>query len=377
MTGQSTFWKRLFWIAAGIGFVIGLYGLYDRLASGHLHTDYGSYVPWGLWVAAYTMLVGASAGSFVIATVIHIFQRKDWYAIGRTALIVSLAAFTGGMISVWLDLGHPERLLNFYFSPNLTSIMGLMSWFYLLYGILLVVMIWQSWTNQESKLLRNLSFLAIPFAIAFAGAEGALFGVVGARPLWESDLTPILFLVEGAMTGTAAVALGAFILGQLDEAKGLFLGRILLGLILTVLLLEWADYSTVLYSGVPAKSDAVGTVLFGPFWWVFWLIHLLAGMLIPLLLVAFRPNNHLLLALGAALNLGTAVATKLNLIIPALTQSELEGLENAFTGGPGLTFSYFPTIPEWALFIWIGSLAVLLFLGGSVLVPRFLQKEAK
>jgi len=376
MTGQSTFWKRLFWIAAGIGFVIGLYGLFDRLASGHVHTDYGSYVPWGLWVAAYAMLVGASAGAFVIAAVIHIFQRKEWYAIARTALIVSLASFIGGMINVWLDLGHPERLLNFYFSPNFTSIMGLMSWFYLLYGILLVVMIWQSWTDQESKLLRNLSFLAIPFAIAFAGADGALFGVVGARPLWESGLTPVLFLMEGAMTGTAAVALGAFILSQLDEAKGLVLGRILLGLILTVLLLEWADYSTVLYSGVPAKSEAVRTVLFGSYWWVFWLIHLLVGMVIPMLLMAFRPHSHLFMALGAALNLGTAVATKLNLIIPALTQSELEGLENAFTG-PGLTFSYFPTIPEWALFIWIGSLAVLLFLGGSILVPRFLQKEAK
>jgi len=376
MTGQSTFWKRIFWIAAGIGFVIGLYGLYDRLAFGHMHADYGSYVPWGLWVAAYTMLVGASAGAFVIAAVIHVFGRKEWYPVGRTALIVSLAAFTGGMLSIWLDLGHPERLLNFYFSPNLTSIMGLMSWFYLLYGILLVVMIWQSWVNQEGTLLRNLSFLAVPFAIAFAGAEGALFGVVGARPLWESGLTPILFLVEGAMTGTAAVALGAFLLEQLDEAKGLFLGRVLLALILSVLLLEWADYSTVLYSGIPAKAEAVNTILFGPFWWVFWLIHLALGMIIPLLLIAFRPNSRLFMALGAALNLGTAVSTKLNLIIPALTQAELEGLEHAFTG-PGLTFNYFPTIPEWALFIWIGSLAVLLFLGGSVLVPRFLQKEAK
>jgi protein NrfD len=367
MTKSNRTWKRIFWIVAIIGFVIGLYGLYNRLMSGHVNTDYGSYVPWGLWVAAYTMLIGASAGAFVIAAVIYIRRAEDWYPVARTALIVALATFIGGMTSIWIDLGHSMRFINLYISTNFFSMMGIMAWLYLIYGLMLIAMIDLSWVSERKRWLRRLSYMAVPFAIMFAGAEGALFGVVGAKSLWESGLTPVLFLVEGALAGTAAVIVGAFLFNQLDQAKAAYLGRIMLGLITTVLILEWSDYSVTLFSGIPATADAVRSVLFGQYWYVFWIIHLLFGMLIPLLLLAIRPNNILAVTGSAALIIGTAIATKLNLIIPAQAQAEIEGLEAAFTG-PGLTFSYFPTVPEWALFIWIGSLAVILVLGGEALL---------
>lgn len=366
---QSTLWKRVFSIAAIIGFIIGLYGLYDRFVFGHVNTNYGSYVPWGLWIAAYTMLIGASAGAFVIAAVIFITKRPEWYPVSRTACIVALSAFIGGMLSVMLDLGHPLRAINLYLSTNFTSIMGIMAWLYLLYGFVLVVMLYLSVAGENGRFLSTLSYLAIPFAVLFAGAEGALFGVVGARAVWESGLTPIVFLVEGALSGTAAVILGTFMLNQLDQSRASLLGRVMLGLLLLIMLLEWAEYSTALYASIPAKSDAVRTILFGPYWWVFWLIHLLVGVLIPLLLLATRPSHLLFIALAAALTLATAVSTKLNLVIPALTQNDLHGLGEAFTG-PGLEFTYFPTLSEWALFIWIGSLAILIFLGGNCLHAR-------
>lgn len=374
MANSTQTWKKIFWTVAIIGFVIGLYGVYDRLTAGHANTDYGSYVPWGLWVAAYTMLIGASAGAFVVAAVIYIRHVEDWYPVARTALIVALAAFIGGMTSIWLDLGHPMRFINMYISTNFTSMMGIMAWLYLIYGLMLVSMIYLSWTSERKRWLRRLSYLAVPFTIMFAGAEGALFGVVGAKALWESGLTPILFLVEGALAGTAAVIVGSFLFNQLNQSKVAYLGRIMLSLIITILILEWADYSIALYSGIPATADAVRGILFGQQWYVFWIIHLLIGMLIPLLLLAIRPKNILAITAASALLVGTAIATKLNLIIPAQAQAEIKGLETAFTG-PGLTFTYFPTMPEWALFIWIGSLAVILFLAGEALLPR-LKKEA-
>ena len=374
MNGKTTIWTKVLWVVAGIGFVIGLYGLYERIVFGHLRTDYGSYVPWGLWVAAYAMLIGVSAGAFVLAAVIFITHNKDWYPVARTALGVALVAFIGGMISIFLDLGHPERFYELLFSTNFTSMMGLMAWFYTFYGILLLVMIWLSWTREDNVWLRRLSYLSVPYAVLFAGAEGALFGVVGARPLWESGLTPILFLVEGALSGVAAVTVAAYILGYLDDVKAAFLGRAMLIILLIAVLLEWAELSTGLYAGIPTKSDAIRSVLFGEFWWVFWIVHLLIGVIIPLLLLGFRPKSLGAVTLAGLLVTITALATKLSLVIPAQTQEELEGLEEAFTG-PGLTFSYFPTASEWLLYVWIVSLAILIFLAGSIVVTR-LQKEA-
>lgn len=375
MNSKTTSWNRILWVIAGIGFLVGLYGLYDRIVSGHINAAYGSYVPWGLWIAAYTMLVGVSAGAFVVAAVIFITRRKEWYAVGRIGLLVALATQAAGMLSAFLDLGHPERFWRLFFRTNVTSMMGLMSWFYTLYGIMLLVMIWLSCKDEDSQWLRYLSFLAIPFAIIFSGAEGALFGVVGARPAWESGLTPLLFLVEGGLGGIAATVLGAYVLAKLNDGIARPLIRAMLLLLIVLVIFEWADYSTGLYAGVPAKAEAIRAVLFGDYWWVFWLIHLGLGILVPLLLLALKPASKGLAALSSFLILISALAAKLNLVIPALAREELEGLQAAYTG-PGLIFSYAPTFSEWMLFVWIVSLAVLVFLAGDIVLPR-LQKEVK
>ena len=58
--------KRAFW-AAGIALILaGSWAWYDRFANADQHTNYGSLVPWGLWVSAYIYFIGLSAGSFLV-----------------------------------------------------------------------------------------------------------------------------------------------------------------------------------------------------------------------------------------------------------------------------------------------------------------------
>jgi molybdopterin-containing oxidoreductase family membrane subunit len=99
-------------------------------------------------------------------------------------------------------------------------------------------------------------------------------------------------------------------------------------------------------------------------------------VVLPILLLAFQPKNRDMITLSAALVLFTAIAAKLNLVIPALAQPEIEGLENAYHG-PGLSFTYFPTMSEWMLFVWTVSLAALIFLAGYQFLPQMLKKEVK
>ncbi|GAB4536408.1 MAG: polysulfide reductase NrfD [Anaerolineales bacterium] len=367
---------KILWAIAGLAFVVGLYGLYDRFAFGHMNTGYGSYVPWGLWIAAYTMLVGASAGAFATSAVALISGKDEWIKFARFGLLVALGAFAAGMLNVLLDLGHPERILRLYFANNPFSMMGLMAWFYLLYGLLLVFMIWKVWSGQIDGLLSKLAYLSVPFAILFAGAEGALFGVVGARPLWESGLTPAMFLLEGALSGLSLVLLANWIVGWLNADQSRFLGRVLLSLLAVLVIFEWAEYSTGLYAGIPAKVNVMRNILFGPYWWVFWLVHIVAGVVLPLLLLFFQPDNAKTTALAAGLVALTAIAAKLNLVIPVLASPELQGLERAYSG-PGLVFDYFPTMPEWILFVWTVSLAALIFLAGYQFLPKMLKNEVK
>jgi molybdopterin-containing oxidoreductase family membrane subunit len=360
--------EKILWVIAGLSFLIGLAGLYNRISGGHLVVAYNTYVPWGLWIAVYITLVGVSVGAFFIAVLGYGFGVKAVQPLGRMSLLVALAALVGGLTSVWIDLGRIERVFYLYQFTSPKSVMGWMTWFYTLYGILLLVMLYLTWKQPASPSLRVLGLIGLPFAILFGGAEGSLFGVVSARSLWESGLVPILFLLEGAFSGVALMLFLSILFGEYGPLP--FLRNLTLALLFSVFALEASEYFTALYASIPAKIASLEIILFGEFWWVFWIAHLGLGLVVPLLLLLFAPQNRIALAVSGALAAFMALATKLNLVIPALVVPELEGLRTAYVG-PGLSLDYFPTLSEWLIALWTVSLAGLVFLAGY----RFLSAK--
>lgn len=361
-TAKSQNWVQwVAWTLTILCLAVGAYGLYLRFTEGHAAANYGSYVPWGLWIAAYVALIGASAGAFAFAAVIFTLRKTEYYGLARLAMLIAFGAFAAGMMNVWLDLGHPFRFWKLMLQTSWTSIMGWMSWFYVIYGLILVVGLFLTRNGVIPKFMERFSWISFLFAIAFAGAEGALFGVVGARALWESGLTPILFLVEAALFGVGLVAAGTLIFGAMNQRAARTLGLVMLILLGGLLLLEWAEYTTALYASVPAKTNAIMTILTGPFWWVFWGVHLGLGVVLPGLLLLFGRGNVMITGIAGGLIAAMGLATKLNLVIPVLAQEELDGLAHAFTG-PGLVFTYFPSTMEWL--VWLGTLG----LGGLIVL---------
>lgn len=353
--------EKTLWGIAGLGFLVGLAGLYNRITGGHLVAAYNTYIPWGLWIALYVTLIGISVGAFLIAALGYGFGVKAVQPLGNLSLLTAFAALTGGLTSVWLDLGHSERIFYLFLSTSPKSVMGLMTWFYTLYGILLLVMLYLAWKQPASSALRVLGWIGLPFAILFGGAEGSLFGVVSARALWESGLTPILFLVEGAFSGVALLLFLSILFGEHKPLP--FLRNLTLALLFAVIVLQVSEYFTAFYANIPAKVESLRIILFGKYWWVFWITHLGLGLLLPLILLAFAPKNQVALAVGSMLAALMAITTKLNLVIPALVVPEFEGLRTAYIG-PGLSLDYFPTTSEWLVALWAVSLVGLIFLTG-------------
>lgn len=397
----------LFLMIALVGFVVGSIGLWDRLTTGHANAAYGSYVPWGLWVAEYIYFIGLSAGAFLLSTLVYVFNIRRLEKIGKLALLTALITLFAAMFAISLDLGHPERVLKIMFQTNFRSIMGWMLWFYTAYFILLLVEFWvairadlaaqgkqnalahfltfgrtdtsEAAVAADRRTLRILGSLGVPLAIAFHGGVGALFGVIGARPFWNSGLTPIIFLVGALASGGALLTFLTAFFGPdqgSDEHRELvlFLGKIVLGLLAFDLLLEWAEYSIIYYASIPAHMDALRLVLFGPYWWVFWLVHLGLGVIVPIFLLTVSRRSVLAVGIAGFLVASTFISVRLNLVIPALALPELQGLENAFSG-PGLTFQYFPSSTEWLVAAWIPSLAVLIFLAALRWLPVLTQPK--
>ena len=404
MAQHRASWQWAFWLLAILGFVVGLYGLYSRLSYGHLNTNYGSYVPWGLWIAAYIYLIGLSAGAFLMSALVYVFRVERLEKIGKLALLVALATLVGALLTVWMDIGHMGRAWRLLLRTNFGSVMGWMAWLYSIYFILLLVEFWfamradlashagrpglggalarmlapgghpgEAARRRDARILLVLGAVGIPIAVAFHGSVGAIFGVVGARPYWHSGLTPLIFLVGALLSGGALLTFVASLWGPdrgTEEHRSVIatLGRIVLALLILDALFEWAEYSVGLWIAVPAEAESMRLVLFGNYWWVFWIVHVGLGVVVPLVLLVVRPASVGAVATACALIAVTFISVRLNIVIPGLAVPELEGLKHAFTG-PGLTFDYFPSLTEWLLFIWSVSIAALIFLVGYALLP--------
>ncbi len=363
--------EKILWGLSILIFIVGIAGLLQRLQTGHTQAGYGTYVPWGLWVGVYVTLIGMSTGSFLLASVILGFNIKRLEPLARPALLMALATFIGGMLAVWLDLGHPLRAYRLYIATGLTSIMGWMAWFYLLYGVVQLALLWfVAWKGQSgTRLISALGLIGAFLALMFGGAEGALFGVVGARDFWHSGLTPIIFLVEGALSGAALVTFFVLLLGLIDDQTSRVMRSVVLGLLLAAALAQFAEISIGYYASIPAYVASLRLMLFGPYWYVFWIINIGLGLAIPLILLLFAGSRRPALLLATGLVTFTALSTKLNLVITAQAVPEFNELRGAYTG-PGLNYNYFPTLMEWLLAVWIVGVVALVALAGYRLVIR-------
>ena len=149
------------------------------------------------------------------------------------------------------------------------------------------------------------------------------------------------------------------------------LGRIVLVLVVIEFVLEWAEFSIPAWYQIGSAYELIKYVLFGPYWYVFWVVHLLLGVVMPVLLLA-KPRSPVHTGVAAALVAATFFAVRLNLVIPGLITPELRGLEQAYSDpiGNRLTFSYLPTWFEWQVLLGAIAFGVALW---SVLIRLFPQ----
>lgn len=396
--------KRGFWITGAALFLVGMVGWWDRFAHGHQDANYGSIIPWGLWIAVYIFFIGLSAGSFLISSLVYVFGMKKFEPVGRLALFTALVTLVIALLSVWADVGHMERFWHVFIYPNFESPMAWMIWLYTAYFLLLAVETWyllrrdmvlargsSSWkasvyraltfgthkTTDESarrdhKIVKVLASIGIPVAIMFHGGVGTLFGVVAARPAWNSGMFPILFLLSALVSGGALLALvSAVFQDGLNRYRGTIvaLGQLVLGMLLLDVLFQIAEILVTSYGQVPAHVAALKLMVAGPYWWVFWLWQIVIGTAIPIVILAAptRRNAGWVAAAAGMIAIGF-IGVRLNIVIPSLSVQEINGLDAA-VASPRISTHYFPSAMEWLVSASILGLGMLLFGLGEELLP--------
>lgn len=397
--------KRLFWVSGAVLFAVGLVGWYDRLAHGHLNANYGSLVPWGLWVAAYVYFIGLSAGAFLISSLVYVFNVRRFERIGRLAVFTAVVTLFLALLSIWADIGHMWRAWHVLVYANFASPMAWMIWLYSFYFVLLVAELWfllrrdlvagstqrgakgaiyrlltmgsrdrsEAGATRDRRVVRALATIGVPVAIMFHGGVGALFGVVAARPHWHSGMFPIIFLLSALVSGGALLTVVAAIFQdgwRANRDTVLALGRLVLGLLLLDVLFQLSEMLVAFYGGIPGHTEGFRLAIGGPFWWVFWWWQLVLGIAIPVLVLLLPTGRDpRWVSLAGLLIAAGFLGVRLNIVIPGLAAEEIRGISHAIASARMTTY-YVPSLTEWLVTLGVVGLGLLVFGFGELLLPR-------
>lgn len=398
--------KRLFWTAGGALFVIGLVGWYTRVVHGLAPTHFGSIVTWGLWVGVYIYFIGLSAGSFLVSSLVYVFNVKRFEPIGRTALFTAAVTLMMALLVTLADIGHMERAWHVYVYPNFRSPMAWMLFLYTAYFVLILVELWlvmrrdlvvgaraggfrghfhkilslgskadsDESAARDRRIIRVLATIGVPVAILFHGGVGALFGVVAARPGWNSGLFPIMFLLSALTSGGALLLFVAAVFQDgwhRNRDTIVALGRLVLALLVADVILQASEMLVAAYGSVPGHLEPLKLIVSGPYWWVFWFWQIGVGTIVPILLLSMtrtRLNPRWVSAAGLLIALGF-IGVRLNIVIPVMATEEVKGLGRAIASSR-ISTHYFPSSTEWLLAAGVLGLGLLLFGLGETLMPR-------
>src|SRR4030042_4568474 len=247
---NEKFFKTLLGIA-GLGLIIGTGGLINFLVYGKATLALGSYIPWGLWVSLYTLFLGLTAGSFLVTILTYVFRIKIFSGIGPLSAFTVVVTIIAEMLIITLDIGHPLRLYRVFTTPNFKSMIIWMVVFTLAMLIIYILetyyllreeiiqwaqdpgiknrKIYQSLAlgrtayteedrRQDHRRVRLLSLISIPVGLFFYASNGAVFAVLLNRPIWNSTLTPLLFIISALVSGGALIVLLTYMFKRDDAA---------------------------------------------------------------------------------------------------------------------------------------------------------------
>lgn len=358
-TSSAPLARATLWGLWGILLGLGCIGMWLRITQGHLPAGYGSYAPWGLWIAIYFHGVGIAGGAFALGALGYIL---DWPGFTdkralRTTIILSFAAFMPAFLGVWLDLGHPERAASIMLSPNFTSMMAFNAWMYNGFMVVAGGAFLLSYATASSW-LKPLLCLAGVLSLMFPSQSGAFFGVVDAKPFWNSALMPMLFLT-GAITAGAAMLLAVrgLVRGGGEDLAITRLRTVVLAGIAAYAVFEFAEFSIALWNPT-VHAPEVELIMWGPFWWVFWIVHLAIGMALPTVLLLTRSRQAWWW--GALLVSICFISSRLNVLVPGQATGDLLGLQSAFQH-ERLTFVYQATAMEYLVGLFLVALGMGVF----------------
>ena len=192
------------WITVlAVGLLIGFGSFIYQWSQGLGVTGLSNTITWGLYIVAFMFLVGISAGGLIVVAGAELVRSERFEHVNRLAVVCSVAAVATAAGAILPDLGRPQQAWKMLVQPHLTSPlvwdMGVLS-VYLAIGLIDLWILTR--VPVPPKPLRIMAIVSLPVAILVHSVTAWIFGLLVARPFWNTPLLAPLFISSALVSGT-------------------------------------------------------------------------------------------------------------------------------------------------------------------------------
>ncbi len=302
-------WLGLLGIVLLGGLVSGIFVFWKGLVITNL-TD---LVPWGLWITIDLSSIALAAGAFSLCAGVYLFGLKRYQPIARTATFIGLIGYTMAMLALILDIGRPDRFWHAVVYWNKHSLMWEVTMCVVLY---LTVLMFETmpiianleWLRKRLPKIASkmesihhyapiLAIIGLGLSSLHQSSLGALYGVIKARPFWFKPEMSVLFMLSAIVGGISLTLFASMLTSRLTnkakindvliERVAQFVGYLLIGYFY---FRAW-DALSMTYTYDPGRSEGLQLITNGPLAFNFWIGEMLLGMIVPMILLLYKPTR--------------------------------------------------------------------------------------
>ena len=382
----------------------GIVAYIDQVIKGQMVTNMNDYALWGIYISNFVFFVATSFVGTVTVSILRLTKNTWRTPIVRIAEIISLAAIIMAGLTIMIDMGRPDRLLNLFIYGRMQSpiiwdviiiptyivLSLLLLYFPLLPDLALLktyfkdtkpkLSKWYGWLSlnwsgsekQKSIQLKSIHMLAIfiiPAGFVLQTIDAWLFSTLF-RVGWDSTNMGAYFISGASVAGLSALVTVVYVIRRAYKLEAYItdshfdkLGKFL---VLTCAIYLYFNINEYLIPEFTSKKEEIthlNHLFSGQYAPLFWFV-IIGGLILPIVIMLFKKGRKPLpmFIVGLLVVLGSWWKRFL-IVTPTLLNPFLP-----MQGVPESWHHYIPSMHEWL--ITGGTLAMALLII-TVLVRYF------
>ena len=260
------------------------------MESAQLLYDIHNGETFGTLIAIYFYLTGLSAGSFIISTLSYGFGFERFKPLGKIGIVIATLLLVAAPMFLLAHSGQRLRVWHLFVYLRLSSPITWGSFLLILYPLNCIIYGFFMFKGNK-RLTRIFGLMGIPLALMVHGYTGFILAFGKARPLWNSSLMPLLFLVSAMVSGIAMMIIVSVVRDRFFTKERVINRDILSGL---AQMLGWClvfdlflTATEMVVHGIShlGAQESVALLLTGSFAGLFLLLENLIGKVIPMVVM--------------------------------------------------------------------------------------------